>query len=156
MKHHQVIGCQQKHHIIISWADYITLLAPCLCMCVCVSVGCGKTPVQSLFNFPDIKLHGRAISRAVDYRKVISEIINRLRTVWACAILVCINECICELYIHATIKPVRLQQWGDDMLNRSGQKTNVTDEKSERLRNPSCKSMLTAFCRALTVLYPIN
>lgn len=34
MRRHQVIGCEQKHHIIIFRADYARLLAPSLCVCV--------------------------------------------------------------------------------------------------------------------------
>lgn len=80
-KRRKAIGRGQKRHIIIIFrADYTKLLAPSLCVCVCRWAAAGKTPLQSLFNFPHIKLHARAISRAADYRKVILEIINRPRS----------------------------------------------------------------------------
>lgn len=53
----------------------------CVCAGVCVLLGWSETPVQSVFNFSETKLHGRAITGALDYRKVILEIINRPRSV---------------------------------------------------------------------------
>lgn len=60
---------ETSHHHLLSWLHYIisTLFVHvCAHVSVCLSVGRGKTPAQSLFNFPDIELHGRPISRAVD------------------------------------------------------------------------------------------
>lgn len=37
-------------------------------LCLCGTVRLDQTPVQSVFNFPEIKLHGRAISRALGFR----------------------------------------------------------------------------------------
>lgn len=80
----------------------------CSCVCVAALVGRSKTPVQSVFNFPEIKLHGRAITGALDYRKVILEIINRPQSVGMCKCLesvcakVCPHACmcVCVLYIQ--------------------------------------------------------
>lgn len=71
------VRTETSHHHLPSW---LRQTISTFFVCLCVSVGRSKTPVQSLFNFPDIKLHGRAISGAADYRKVILKIINRPRS----------------------------------------------------------------------------
>ena len=89
---------------IISSADYISMLTLCVQVCVCVWVcvlvcvvlGRSETPVQSVFNFPEMKLHGRAITGALDCRKVILEIINRPQSVWMCKCMesACVSMCV--------------------------------------------------------------
>lgn len=48
MRRHQVIGCEQKHHIIIFRADYVQTISTFF-VCLCVSVGRSKNPSAITF-----------------------------------------------------------------------------------------------------------
>lgn len=93
-----------SHHLL-NWLRFIiSTTFVCVCVCArsrqCVLVGWSKTPVQSVFNFPEIKLHGRAITGALDYGKVILEIINRPWSVWMCKCME--SACVC-VHMHTCV-----------------------------------------------------
>lgn len=137
---------------IFSWTDYISLLARlrvCATSCACCSIGrLDQTPVQSVFNFPEIKLHGRAITRALDCTQVIMEIINRPLSVWMCKCIqsVCADTCPCALHMCVCDIHPALSQIANDIRRKLNWETNI--KNGFWAINQSCTNLLTVSCKS--------
>lgn len=154
------VGNRNIH--IFSWTDSISLLARlrvCATSCACCSIGrLDQTPVQSVFNFPEIKLHGRAITSALDCTQVILEIINRPLSVWMCKCIqsVCADASPCALHVCVCVCDIHpaLSQIANDIRRKLNWETNI--KNGFWATNQSCKNLLTVSCKLLTAPWPFN